>query len=137
MPRSQNILHTDMGLTQPKSAVAGESPSNPACHVPKRSARQDGVVRRILASKSEENEKHFDVLVFGSIAFDHSCNYITANETSLESSSDEIAAPSLGTSNPAKIKTSIGGVGHNVALAIQRVGAGAPTVSLSSLVARD
>ncbi|KAI1823968.1 Indigoidine synthase A like protein-domain-containing protein [Xylaria intraflava] len=55
-----------------------------------------------------------DILVAGSVAVDLSCDY-----TIMDSVEDPI--PQLHTSNPSHITQSIGGVGHNVALAAHRI----------------
>ncbi|KAI1466779.1 Indigoidine synthase A like protein-domain-containing protein [Daldinia caldariorum] len=70
-----------------------------------------------------------DILVAGSVAVDLSCDYV--GEDSLEH-----PAPHLHTSNPARIGQSIGGVGHNVALAAHRVLQGS-NVRLCSLIGND
>lgn len=54
-----------------------------------------------------------DVLVAGGVAVDFSCDYTISDRSGGES-------PQLHTSNPASISQSIGGVGHNVALAALR-----------------
>ncbi|KAK0657658.1 Indigoidine synthase A like protein-domain-containing protein [Cercophora newfieldiana] len=65
----------------------------------------------------DETAHPVDVLVAGSIALDLSCDYaggVTAGGT-------KTVSPSLHTSNPSLISQSVGGVGHNVALAAHRV----------------
>ena len=80
--------------------------------------------------------------MFGSVAMDLSCNYAPPHQeanTILErETSDAIKgeSPQLYTSNIAEISPSIGGVGHNVALAAQRAG-GNVSVRLCSVVADD
>ncbi|KAM5355821.1 hypothetical protein ACJ41O_002467 [Fusarium nematophilum] len=69
-----------------------------------------------------------DILVAGSVAIDLSCDY------SAPKSGD--ASPVLHTSNPACISQSIGGVGHNVALAAHSVSKRA-RVRLCSMVGDD
>ncbi len=69
-----------------------------------------------------------DVLVAGSVAIDLSCDYS-------KSKSGDIS-PQLHTSNPATIDQSIGGVGHNVALAAHRASA-EKGVKLCTLVGSD
>ena len=76
---------------------------------------------------------------------DVSCDYVPCaqrltstspiSKTKEEKPSDDIS-PQLHTSNIATITPSIGGVGHNVALAAQRAG-GNVSVRLCSLVADD
>ncbi|KAH6666026.1 Indigoidine synthase A like protein-domain-containing protein [Halenospora varia] len=59
-----------------------------------------------------------DIIVFGSVAVDLSCDLIVPESDPAASS---ISSPKLHTSNVAAITPSIGGVGHNVALAAQLV----------------
>lgn len=66
-----------------------------------------------------------DVLVAGSLAVDFSCDFAP-----LEGNSKEVS-PSMCTSNPAVIGQSLGGVGHNVALASHY--AGSSTVFCSAV----
>ena len=84
-----------------------------------------------------------DVLVHGSVAMDLSCNYIPPSngmepkaETETMSPGDNVS-PQLHTSNIATISPSVGGVGHNVARALQLAGGGAVSVRLCSYVADD
>ncbi|KAI0135453.1 Indigoidine synthase A like protein-domain-containing protein [Daldinia grandis] len=63
--------------------------------------------------KKTKTTPQADILVAGSVAIDLSCDYV--GEDSLGH-----PAPHLHTSNLAQIGQSIGGVGHNVALAAQR-----------------
>ncbi|KAJ4173994.1 hypothetical protein NW754_012983 [Fusarium falciforme] len=69
-----------------------------------------------------------DILVAGSVAIDLSCDY------SAPKSGD--ASPVLHTSNPSSISQSIGGVGHNVALAAHSVSKHA-RVRLCSMIGDD
>ncbi|RDL29950.1 Uncharacterized protein BP5553_10577 [Venustampulla echinocandica] len=83
-----------------------------------------------------------DIIVFGSIAMDISCDYIpravnTIDEsTSVPTGPMTDAAPHMKTSNIGTIAETVGGVGHNVTLAAHLV-AGELTVRLCSLVATD
>ncbi|KAL7629406.1 hypothetical protein AAE478_000926 [Parahypoxylon ruwenzoriense] len=70
-----------------------------------------------------------DVLVAGSVAVDLSCDYV--GEDSLEHT-----APHLHTSNPSHIGQSVGGVGHNVALAAHKIMQGSK-VRLCSMIGDD
>ena len=58
-----------------------------------------------------------DVLVAGSVALDLNCDYVGG----VASGHGKTVSPSLHTSNPATINQSVGGVGHNIALAAHRV----------------
>jgi sugar/nucleoside kinase (ribokinase family) len=64
------------------------------------------------ASKKREYES--EVAVAGSVAIDLSCDFKGTN------SKDQAELPQLLTSNPATMTQSIGGVGHNVAVAAYR-----------------
>lgn len=68
-------------------------------------------------------------MVAGSVAVDLSCDYRPLNAPTSK-------APQLETSNPAAISQSIGGVGHNVALAAHRISRDS-RVRLCSLVGDD
>lgn len=67
-------------------------------------------------------------MVAGAVALDLSCDYVHEGSK---------GTPKMYTSNPARITHSVGGVGHNVALAAQRFGAGAVKVKLCSVVGDD
>ncbi|CAG9971383.1 unnamed protein product [Clonostachys byssicola] len=82
-------------------------------------------------SKKEDDisvDKKTDILVAGSVAVDLSCDYAGPKSGDV--------SPQTATSNPAAISQSIGGVGHNVALAAHRASRNA-TVKLCSLVGED
>jgi hypothetical protein len=94
--------------------------------------RQPDVIdktRVIAPTKAQAN-----VVVAGSVALDLSCDYISAQP---DANSGEPASPKLLTSNPATIHQSVGGVGHNVALAAHRIGGNDTRVKLLSLVGAD
>ncbi|EER39237.1 IdgA domain-containing protein [Histoplasma capsulatum H143] len=73
------------------------------------------------------NVEEANILVAGSLAVDFACDY-----TPVTQSCDGI--PALQTSNPSIIRQSLGGVGHNVALAANYAGS---SVLLCSVVADD
>lgn len=79
------------------------------------------------ADSVKQNAKA-DVLVAGSVAIDLSCDYASYKKGDV--------APQINTSNPASIRQSIGGVGHNVALAAHRA-SGKAVVRFCSLVGDD
>lgn len=66
-------------------------------------------------------------MVVGSVAIDLACDYKPMDDTSED--------PVLGTSNPASIGQSIGGVGHNVATAAHLLHG--DKVQLASVIADD
>jgi pseudouridylate synthase / pseudouridine kinase len=81
------------------------------------------------ASIEDRDElKKANILVAGAVAIDSSCDYtpITEHSTNI--------VPIPQTSNPARIKQNLGGVGHNVALAASYVGS---SVAFCSVVADD
>ena len=86
----------------------------------------DAAPKTFVTTTTIANKKT-DVLVAGSIAVDLSCDYAGRKGSN---------SPELHTSNPAAISQSIGGVGHNVALAAHRASTKA-TVKLCSLVGDD
>lgn len=73
-----------------------------------------------------------DVFVAGSVALDLNCDYAGG----VASESGKAVSPALHTSNPATISQSVGGVGHNIALAAHRV-SGEGRVRLCSMVGDD
>ncbi|RYP70168.1 hypothetical protein DL769_005047 [Monosporascus sp. CRB-8-3] len=77
-----------------------------------RAAKIAVAVSRLLSE--DLTHPRADIMVAGSVAVDLSCDYTGQNATSNPS-------PQPHTSNPAQISQSIGGVGHNVALAAHRV----------------
>ncbi|PKS06646.1 hypothetical protein jhhlp_007396 [Lomentospora prolificans] len=84
----------------------------------------------------KESKKHTkaDILVAGAVAIDLNCDYLS-RATSGTGVSEDIT-PKLHTSNPSRINQSVGGVGHNVALAAHRV-SGDTRVRLCSMVGDD
>ncbi|KAK2807325.1 hypothetical protein FQN50_005480 [Emmonsiellopsis sp. PD_5] len=70
-----------------------------------------------------------NVLVAGSLAIDFACDY-----TPISKKSNPNDTPALHTSNPSTITQSLGGVGHNVALAASYVGS---SVLFCSFIADD
>lgn len=80
------------------------------------------------ADAAPETQSKADILVAGSVAIDLSCDYSAPK-------SGEVS-PALHTSNPSCISQSIGGVGHNVALAAHLVSQQA-RVRLCSMVGDD
>lgn len=81
--------------------------------------------------EAEEGPSKADILVAGSVALDLNCNF--HNDRYPE---PRPVSPVLYTSNPAGITQSIGGVGHNVALAAQSVHRGLK-VKLCSMIGSD
>ena len=73
-----------------------------------------------------------DVLVAGSVALDLNCDY----SGGVTSGNNKTVSPALHTSNPSSISQSVGGVGHNIALAAHRI-SGEGKVRLCSLVGDD
>ncbi|AEO70420.1 uncharacterized protein THITE_2121851 [Thermothielavioides terrestris NRRL 8126] len=72
-----------------------------------------------LDAEVKEESHPVDVLVAGSVALDLNCDY-TGGAAPLSGTPASLS-PALHTSNPATIQQSVGGVGHNIALAAHRV----------------
>ncbi|EAW18305.1 pseudouridine-5'-phosphate glycosidase/carbohydrate kinase family protein [Aspergillus fischeri NRRL 181] len=89
---------------------------------------ETGVDHKPLTKSTIEQLDKADVLVAGSLAIDLSCDY-----TPFASESDKIT-PVPQTSNPAVIGQSLGGVGHNVAIASHYLGS---SVLFCSVVGDD
>jgi pseudouridine-5'-phosphate glycosidase/pseudouridine kinase len=89
--------------------------------------------------KIPKDDENINVLVFGSVAIDFACDYTPRSESSIsESQADSsLISPQMHTSNIAAVTTSLGGVGHNVALAIHRSGSLPTCVKLCSMIADD
>jgi pseudouridine-5'-phosphate glycosidase/pseudouridine kinase len=85
---------------------------------------------QILQSKTP------DIVVYGSVAMDLSCDYAPLGADAHSPPSELPISPQMHTSNLAALSPSIGGVGCNVALAAHRAG-GTTSVLLRSLVAKD
>ncbi|KAH8884479.1 hypothetical protein GQ53DRAFT_661827 [Thozetella sp. PMI_491] len=79
--------------------------------------------------QSPDNHR-VDILVAGSVALDLSCDYTQ------DLSAGRNVAPSLHTSNPSIMTQTVGGVGHNVALAAHKV-SGEGKVRLCSMIGDD
>src|ERR1700712_31999 len=81
------------------------------------------------------------IVVFGSLAIDLACDHTPLSSTSSVSASDSksmstVSGPLMNTSNTARITQTIGGVGHNVALAAH-LASGNLNVRLCSFVGED
>jgi len=86
----------------------------------------------VLGDSPLTSESHeADILVAGSVALDLSCDYAGNGAKTAKQMS-----PSLHTSNPACISQSVGGVGHNVALAAHKISRDTK-VRLCSMVGDD
>ncbi|KAJ5286772.1 hypothetical protein N7478_002458 [Penicillium angulare] len=105
----------------PSIPRSNEDTPKPQITVPEPTLKQEVPT----TSKSTENS---DVLVAGSLAIDLSCDYTPFGDERVQ------VAPTPHTSNPAIIGQSLGGVGHNVALAANYVGS---DVLFCSVVADD
>lgn len=84
-----------------------------------------------LPEVKEPHNARADIVVAGSVALDLNCNF--HNDVYDE---PRPITPILHTSNPAGITQSIGGVGHNVALAAQSVHRSL-SVKLCSMIGSD
>ncbi|KAK3300426.1 Indigoidine synthase A like protein-domain-containing protein [Chaetomium fimeti] len=79
-----------------------------------------------------EDPHPVDVLAAGSVALDLNCDYAGGSP----SGNSKAVSPALHTSNPSTISQSVGGVGHNIALAAHRI-SGEGKVRLCSMVGDD
>ena len=101
------------------------------------SFRSDGIVPRTgIVTSSSPSQVHIkedspSIVVFGSVAVDLSCDFSPRYADKLATLS-----PHMHTSNIAAITPSMGGVGHNVALAA-KLSSEDGTVRLCSYVADD
>ncbi|EPQ64392.1 Bgt-4130 [Blumeria graminis f. sp. tritici] len=92
-----------------------------------------GIMKTRNASESEpETPITAEVIVFGAIAIDSSCDLLPIPGAN----SNTNLQPTMHTSNVARIRNSIGGVGHNVAVAAHKV-SGDQRIRLCSFVADD
>lgn len=73
-----------------------------------------------------------DIVVAGSVALDLSCDYVGG----VTAAGTKAVSPALHTSNPSLINQTVGGVGHNVALAAHRV-SDSSQVRLCSMIGDD
>jgi pseudouridine-5'-phosphate glycosidase/pseudouridine kinase len=94
-----------------------------------------------MANIPSQAPPNAQVVAFGAVAMDLSCDYAPHRETDSEYEMEMTVSttgisPQLHTSNIATINPSLGGVGHNVALAVHRAGGNIP-VRLCSFVADD
>ncbi|KAL2165128.1 hypothetical protein VTH06DRAFT_424 [Thermothelomyces fergusii] len=116
----------------------GGSPATPATIIktsspPAAPGQGDGAA----ATRKPENSRPVDVLVAGSVALDLSCDYIGGGGAGAAGAGSKAVSPALHTSNPSTISQSVGGVGHNIALAAHRVSGGEGRVRLYSMVGDD
>lgn len=79
-------------------------------------------------ASTSSSDNMADIVVAGSLAIDLSCDFLPRNDV------PGSMQPQPRVSNPASIKQSLGGVGHNVATALSYLG---PSVRLCSGVAND
>jgi pseudouridine-5'-phosphate glycosidase/pseudouridine kinase len=86
-----------------------------------------GIPPVVSAVKTDATQKT-NILVAGAVALDLSCDYAGTKAGDI--------APQAHTSNPSRISQSIGGVGHNVALAAHRAST-KNKVQLCSMVGDD
>ena len=105
--------------------------SNRNCHRPSHNAissKPAAARSSPVQTASKTEKKKTDILVAGAVALDLSCDYAGRKAGDV--------APQAHTSNPANISQSVGGVGHNVALAAHRASA-KNHVKLCSMVGDD
>lgn len=107
------------------SPTSNIAPANPYQSLAEQHTSPHDIAR---ASATVPQAEPVDVLVVGSLASDLICDY-----QPLDPSNTEIS-PTMYTSNPGITSQSVGGVGHNIALAAKYAGA---SVMLSSVISDD
>ncbi|CAK7568324.1 MAG: hypothetical protein SEPTF4163_006311 [Sporothrix epigloea] len=106
--------------------------TSPSIEAPGRESRNTKVTPQTRAEAIPSSRA--DVLVAGSLALDLSCDYVGDGDGSETTETN----PKLYTSNPASIVPTVGGVGHNVALAAHTIGSPEGVrVRLCSLIGED
>ncbi|KAK2824768.1 hypothetical protein FQN49_007492, partial [Arthroderma sp. PD_2] len=109
------------------SSLAVNIPINQA-RVEETRSRVEPSERTTASTSRQSSGEDSDVLVAGSLAVDLACDYAPI------SNRDGDGSPKLQTSNPSVITQTLGGVGHNVALAASYMGS---SVMFCSVVADD
>ncbi|OAA61198.1 indigoidine synthase a-like protein [Niveomyces insectorum RCEF 264] len=110
------------------SALMTEDDSSTSASFPVVTSKGDSSTKTAPNEVETRPPTQTDILVAGSVALDLSCDYLGGG-------SDDVS-PQLHTSNPAAITPTVGGVGHNVALAAHRISP-ALRVKLCSMVGED
>ncbi|EEH19301.2 hypothetical protein PABG_01620 [Paracoccidioides brasiliensis Pb03] len=105
----------------------GTSPRSPGSPTTGYTIREQSIFTTVDTKPAQGVADKTNVLVAGSLAIDLACDYTPLSKTGGDT-------PALHTSNPSVISQSLGGVGHNVALAASYVGS---PVLLCSIVADD
>ncbi|KAK4170238.1 pseudouridine-5'-phosphate glycosidase [Cladorrhinum sp. PSN259] len=90
------------------------------------------VTSSIDSGVQKEETDTVDILVAGSVALDLNCDY----SGSVTPGNGKAVSPALHTSNPSSINQSVGGVGHNIALAAHKV-SNEGRIRLCSMVGDD
>lgn len=96
--------------------------------------QQDTSALEQTAPPSPSRPAH--ILVLGSVALDLSCDYDPHQEGDASEAENDVL-PKIHTSNIATISPSVGGVGHNVALAAHLAGGLGSPVKLCSAIGND
>ncbi|KAJ4297202.1 hypothetical protein N0V88_004120 [Collariella sp. IMI 366227] len=90
-------------------------------------------VQSQVETTTQDVDSHpVDILVAGSVALDLNCDYTAG----IAPGSGKTVSPALHTSNPSTISQSVGGVGHNIALAAHKI-SGNGKVRLCSMIGDD
>ncbi|EZF34644.1 hypothetical protein H109_03968 [Trichophyton interdigitale MR816] len=110
------------------SSVAGNIPINQAHAEESQDGIESSVESTDTPSIQEVEQEEPELLVAGSLAVDLACDYTPLSNGPSDGS------PKLQTSNPSVITQTLGGVGHNVALAASYMGS---SVMFCSVVADD
>ncbi|KAJ5484970.1 Pseudouridine-5'-phosphate glycosidase [Penicillium diatomitis] len=118
------LAKLEIGDRSIKAGITQSSKDHSEPSAPKRSDSEPTV----SSPPQPHPHKSADLVIAGSLAIDLSCDYAPFTR---DTNND---APVPHTSNPAKIEQSLGGVGHNVALAAKYIGS---DVLFCSVVADD
>lgn len=123
---------------KPPSAAIGEANAGDLASPKQTKHSQDKLLSQIITeTEVEAAKKGPEIHVFGSVAVDLSCDYAPLQKDGdLTVGGIFTESPQMQTSNIATIVPSIGGVGHNVALAAH-LASGSPSVKLRSFVGDD
>ncbi|KAK4220117.1 Indigoidine synthase A like protein-domain-containing protein [Rhypophila decipiens] len=123
------LIQSTSSSSQIKSSYTFHTPATSSIPALKVNVTEES---KASTAKHDKQTHTADVLVAGSVALDLSCDYAGG----VSKGGGKQVSPALHTSNPASISQSIGGVGHNVALAAHRVSEDGQ-VRLCSLVGDD
>jgi pseudouridylate synthase / pseudouridine kinase len=109
----RRLVHRSEQLTMSRPLLLTPGLTN-SVKVPASLSSQANQVETV--ETSTDRNPRCDVVVAGAVAVDYACDYAPISQSGG-------TTPAMSTSNPANISTSIGGVGHNVAMTAHLLGA--------------